>query len=184
MKTDNRTRLLEAAAKTTHRYGFETTALADIAKEARVPLGNVYYYFKTKDEIGNAIVQLRVSRLRKLLKELDKADSPKERLCGFVQLKIKNREALARIGCPVGTLSSELRKHGGPVGRKGAILFAEALAWMQTQFKALGKKGDSRGLAIHLMAALQGVSLLGHAFDNPGMISMEAARLKEWIRAL
>jgi AcrR family transcriptional regulator len=70
-KADNRTRLLQAAEKVTYRYGFGNTALADIAKEARVPLGNVYYYFKTKDQIGSAIVELRVSRFRNLLAEPD-----------------------------------------------------------------------------------------------------------------
>src|SRR5258707_14793222 len=107
-KADSRKRLVRAAETVTYRYGYAGAALADIAKEARVPLGNVYYYFKTKDEIGNAIVELRVSRFRVMLEELDKIDSPKERLCGFVQLKIDNREALARSGCPVGTMCSEL----------------------------------------------------------------------------
>jgi TetR/AcrR family transcriptional regulator, transcriptional repressor for nem operon len=179
-----RTRLLQAAEKTTYRQGFGNTALADIAKQARVPLGNVYYYFKTKDEIGDAIVELRISRFRKLLQELDKGDSPKERLCGFVQIKIKNRKLLARSGCPVGTLCSELHKHGGAVARKSTVLFAEALAWMEAQFRALDKGTDSRGLGLHLLSALQGVTVLAHTFHDPGMISSEAARLKEWIRAL
>lgn len=183
-KADNRTRLLQAAEKVTYQHGFGRAALADIAKEARVPLGNVYYYFKTKDEIGDAIVELRVSRFKKLLQELDKADSPKERLCGFVEIKIKNRETLARSGCPVGTLCSELHKDGGAVAKKSTALFAEALAWMEAQFKALGKGADSRGLAVHLLSATQGVSVLAHTFHDPGMIEIEAARLKQWIRAL
>jgi AcrR family transcriptional regulator len=57
---DSRTRLLQAAEKTTYLYGFGSTSLADIAKAAEVPLGNIYYYFKTKDEIGGAIVELHV----------------------------------------------------------------------------------------------------------------------------
>ena len=183
-KADNRVRLLQAAEKVTYRYGFGPAAIADIAKEARVPLGNVYYYFKTKDEIGSAIIDLRISRFRQLLQTLDKAKSPKERLCGFVQIKIKNREGLARGGCPVGTLCSELRKHGGAAARQSTVLFAEALAWMQAQFKAIGKGPDSRGLAVHLLSATQGVSVLAHTFHDPGLIKMEAARLKKWIRAL
>jgi AcrR family transcriptional regulator len=183
-KTDNRRRLLQATEKVTYRYGFGNTALADIAKEARVPLGNIYYYFKTKDEIGDAIVEQRVSRFRRLLHELDKADSAKERLCGFVQIKINNREGLARSGCPVGTLCSELHKHGGAVAKKATVLFAEALAWIEAQFKALGKGADSRGLAVHLLSALQGVTVLAHTFHDPSMITSEAARLKEWICSL
>ena len=136
---DTRSRLLQAAEKVTYRHGFSNAAIADIAREARVPLGNVYYYFKTKNEIGNAIIEVRVSRFRKLLHELDKAESPKERLCGFVQIKIKNREELARSGCPVGTLCSELRKDNSAVAKKSTVLFATALDWMEAQFKALGK---------------------------------------------
>ena len=183
-KADSRARLLEAAEKTTYRYGFGNTAIADIAREARVPVGNVYYYFKTKDEIGGAIVDLRVSRFRKLLAEFDKTDSPQERLCAFVNIKMKNREELARHGCPVGTLCSELRKLGGSAADQSTVLFTTALEWMERQFRALGKGADSRSLAVHLLSATQGVSVLAHTFREPGLVDMEATHLKDWILSL
>lgn len=183
-KADSRTRLVEAALKGTYRYGFETAALADIAETAKVPLGNVYYYFKTKDEIGDAILDRRAERLKSLLEELDTSESPKDRLCGFVDVKIKNRQELAQQGCPVGTLCSELRKRGGAVADKSKILFAEALDWMEKQFRAMGQGRDARGLAVHLLSATQGASVLAHTFHDVGLIEMEAARLKEWIRSL
>jgi AcrR family transcriptional regulator len=181
---DHRTRLLEAAEKTTYRYGFGNTAIADIAKRAGIPLGNVYYYFKTKSEIAESIVNLRVSRFRKLLAEFDKADSPQERLCAFVNIKMKNREELARHGCPVGTLCSELRKLGGSAADQSTVLFSTALEWMEREFRALGKGADSHSLAVHLLSATQGVSVLAHTFRDPGLIDMEATRLKDWIRSL
>jgi AcrR family transcriptional regulator len=55
-KTDKRSWLIQTAVKLAYRHGFRTTSLADIAEAAKVPVGNVYYYFKTKDEIGEAIV--------------------------------------------------------------------------------------------------------------------------------
>jgi hypothetical protein len=70
------------------------------------------------------------------------------------------------------------------VAKKSTVLLAEALAWMEIQFKAIGKGSDSRGLAVHLLSATQGMSVLAHTFHDPAMIEMEAARLKEWIRAL
>lgn len=184
MEANIRARLLQAAEKVTYRHGFGNASIADIATEARVPLGNVYYYFQTKDAIGGAVVDLRVARFKKLLADLDKAKSPKERLCGFVQIKIKNREGLARGGCPVGTLCSELQKHGGAAARRSRVLFAEALAWMEKQFREIGKGEKSRGLAVHLLSATQGVSVLAHTFHDASLIEMEAARLKEWIRGL
>ena len=50
-KTDKRLRLVEAAMVLIHQQSFNLTTLADIAHKADVPLGNVYYYFKNKEEI-------------------------------------------------------------------------------------------------------------------------------------
>ena len=54
--SDKRSRLFEAAGDLFHRQGFNQTTLADIARSADVPLGNVYYYYKTKGQIGEAVV--------------------------------------------------------------------------------------------------------------------------------
>jgi hypothetical protein len=55
---------------------------------------------------------------------------------------------------------------------------------MENQFEALGKRVESRGLALHLLSATQGVSVLAHTFRDPKMIEVEAQRLKEWIQSL
>ena len=55
---------------------------------------------------------------------------------------------------------------------------------MERQFRALGKGADSRLLAVHLLSATQGVSVLAHTFSDPGLIDMEAMHLKDWIRSL
>lgn len=47
--SDKRVLLLEAAKTLIHKQGYNLTTPADIAKAANVPLGNVYYYFKTKE---------------------------------------------------------------------------------------------------------------------------------------
>src|SRR5258708_20700110 len=61
IKTSVRARLIEAASNLAHRRGFGNTRLADIANEAKVPPGNLYYYFKPKEEISEAIVQPSIS---------------------------------------------------------------------------------------------------------------------------
>src|SRR5258706_1328892 len=45
-----------------HQHGFGNTRLADIAKAAKVPPGNLYYYFKTKEEIGERSEERRVGK--------------------------------------------------------------------------------------------------------------------------
>ena len=181
---DKRTRLIQAAVKLTYRHGFAQTALADIAREANVPLGNVYYYFKTKDEIGEAIVEHRLEWSRTQRRAWDAAGDPKDRLRAFVHMSFENRQTLARGGCPIGTLCAELHKEGGPLAKHATVLFGELLDWMEIQFRALGKAVESRALAVHLLSALEGVALLALTFHDPALVVKESSRLDEWIRTL
>ena len=181
---DKRSRLVSAAVGLAYQNGFEATSLADIAREAKVPLGNVYYYFKTKDEIGEAIVELRLAQLSAQRQRWDEAESPKDRLCACVQGVFENKDCLAQLGCSVGTFCSELHKAGGSVATRATEIFAQHLAWIESQFRALGKGKDSNGLAVHLLSAMQGVSILAHAFHDSGLVAAETKRLKSWIRSL
>jgi TetR/AcrR family transcriptional repressor of nem operon len=183
-KPNKRMRLLQSAVKLTHRHGFRTTSLADIAQEAKVPIGNVYYYFKTKDEIGEAIVEQRMLEFRALQQQCETAPSAKERLVAFVQNTFANRDVLVRSGCPFGTLYSELHKEGGALASKADVLFSEPLAWLQDQFRAAGQGHRSRELAVHLFSALQGVAVLAHGSRDPGLVVMETVRLTHWLRSL
>src|SRR5579863_1419681 len=99
-------------------------------------------------------------------------------------MTVENREMLARGGCPIGTLCAELHKEGGALARKSGPLLGEPLAWIEMQFRELGKGKESAGLAVHLLSSLQGVSLLAHSLGNPELVVLEASRLKEWIGSL
>src|ERR1700732_3612861 len=183
-KMDKRSRLIQTAVKLAYRHGFGTTSLADIAEAAKVPVGNVYYYFKTKDEIGEAIVEQRLLELRTLQEQWDQRGSPKERLLACIENTFANRDLLARGGCPVGTLCSELRKEGGPLAKKATALFTELLGWIEDQFRAIGRGDTSRKLATQLFSSLQGVSVLAHGSGNPELVAMETKRLKDWVGGL
>src|SRR5258708_4332136 len=175
---DKRSRLVSAAVGLAYRNGFVAPSLADIAREAEVPLGNVYYYFKTKDEIGEAIVELRLAQLSAQRQRWNEAGSPKDRLSACVQDVFENKDFLAQRGCAVGTLCSELHKAGCSVATRATEIFAQHLAWIESQFRALGKGKDSNGLAVHLLSAMQGVSILAHSFHDSGLVATETKRLK------
>jgi AcrR family transcriptional regulator len=179
-----RSRLVSAAVGLSYQNGFGATSIADIAREAEVPLGNVFYYFKTKDEIGEAIVELRLEQLSAQRQRWNEAGSPKDRLCACVQGVFENKDCLAQHGCAVGTFCSELHKAGSSVAIRATEIFTQHLAWIESQFRALGNGKDSNGLAVHLLSALQGVSILAHAFHDTGLVAAETKRLKSWIRSL
>ena len=62
-----RERLIAAACQRVYEQGVEKTTLADIAQAAGVPLGNVYYYFKTKDDIVRAVVETHLDEATAML---------------------------------------------------------------------------------------------------------------------
>jgi TetR/AcrR family transcriptional regulator, transcriptional repressor for nem operon len=183
-KPGKRVRLIQAALALVYRHGFGETRLADIAGEADVPPGNVYYYFKTKEELGAAIIEERLSQIKTFQQKLDAMDSAEERLCALVQMTFKNREMLARGGCPAGSLCTELHKAAGPLAEQSTALFKQLLDWLTVQFQALGKPAEAQELAVHLLSALQGIAVLAHSLNDPEIVGMETERLQKWIRTL
>src|ERR1700722_6848537 len=183
-QTDKRARLIETGMKLAYKQGFRETSLADIAEAAHVPVGNVYYYFKTKDELGEAIVERRLAEIRALRDEMDRLSSPKERLFAFVESVHMNREQLARGGCPLGGLCAELHKEGGALAKKSAALFTEPMRWLEEQFRALGHENDSREFAVHLFSAFQGMAVVALGANDREVVVMGAKRLKDWIGTL
>src|ERR1700719_3586857 len=97
---DKRTRLIETGMKLAYQRGFREASLADIAEAAHVPVGNVYYYFKTKEELGEAVVERRLAEFRAFREELDRLSSPKGGLFAFGESIRCNRGRPARGGCP------------------------------------------------------------------------------------
>ena len=183
-ETSKRTRLLQAANKLVHQQGFNQTTLADIAQEAEVPLGNVYYYYKTKEDIGQALIEHRANFYGALLASWEKSPDPKKRILALIEEVESQRDVLACSGCPIGSLCQELHKDGGPLADKSASLLAAILTWLEQQFRLLGKGAESADLALQLLSALQGASLITHTFHQPDLIVRETTRLKAWMEAL
>jgi AcrR family transcriptional regulator len=183
-RPDKRLRLLDAALKLSYEQGFAATTLAHVANQADVPLGNVYYYFRTKEALGESLVQQRLDDSRALRARWDERADPRGRLEAFVQMTRDNRRQLARSGCPIGSLCTELHKSGGPLAGQSRELFAELLSWLETQFRALGQGPESPRLAVHLLSVLQGATVLTHSFGTPKYVEAEARRMTDWIRSL
>ena len=181
---DKRERLAQAAVNLAYRQGYRRTTLADIAAESGVPLGNVYYYFKTKDDIGDAILAQRNAEFAMLRSELDRLPTPVDRLVAFVDSTVGNADMVAANGCPMGSLSVEFLKDGEPLAGRSRSLFAGPLSWMEAQFRDLGRPDDAGDLALQLLASLQGAMMLTHSFRDTSLLAREGARLKDWLQTL
>src|SRR4051812_26216015 len=105
-----RERLVAGARGAPHVQGGERATLADIAQAAEVPVGNVYYYFKTKDDLVEAAIASHLEDIHAALTALEQHRTPKSRLKAFVHMLMEQADLTARYGCPQGSLCSELDK--------------------------------------------------------------------------
>jgi TetR/AcrR family transcriptional regulator, transcriptional repressor for nem operon len=179
-----RERLIAAALQLLHQQGVERTTLADIAKAADVPVGNVYYYFKTKDEVIGAVIDAHVQQVKTTLAAIEaRHRSPKSRLKAFVREFTAQSELVAQFGCPLGSLCSELDKRVTVPGLPAAELMRLPIEWAEDQFRSLGRP-DARDCAVDLLAAYEGSALLANTMRDPKILSGAARRLDRWIDTL
>jgi AcrR family transcriptional regulator len=182
--TGKRERLITAACDLFYRQGIAGTTLAHIAEAAEVPLGNMYYYFKTKDEIVAAVVEARTEEIRSATAALQRRyGSPKARLKALVGLLADSRDTIADHGCPLGTLCTELANQAGRSPSLTAPLMQTLLDWAEEQFRAMGRR-DARDLALELVIAYEGSAVLTNAMAQPEIMTREARRLEKWINSL
>ena len=183
-KTDKRIRLIEAAKALIHHQGFNLTTLADIAQEADVPLGNVYYYFKTKEAIGFAVIEKRNQEWTARLSSWSQHNDPLVRLMALLQYNLEDLETMARYGCEVGGLCQELGKQGGLLADQAAKLLHDTLKWTEEQFDKLGFGEKSASYALDFISNIQGMLLLTHTFKDPQIAQREAGNLHLWLESI
>jgi TetR/AcrR family transcriptional regulator, transcriptional repressor for nem operon len=179
-----RERLVAAAVQLLHQRGIERTTLAEIAQLADVPAGNVYYYFKTKDDVIAAVVAAHAEQVGAALAAIDsRSRSPKNRLKALVQELAGQSEIVARYGCPLGSLCSELDKRLDAPDFAGAALMLMIIDWAEAQFRELGRGRQARELAVDLLAAYEGSALLANTLRDPKVLAEASRRIDRWIDA-
>jgi TetR/AcrR family transcriptional regulator, transcriptional repressor for nem operon len=178
-----RERLVASASELLHRNGVGATTIADIAQAAAVPAGNVYYYFKTKDDLVRAVIDAQTGQVEAMLASFDALPQPAERLKALVRRWEQMREVVARYGCPFGTLASELDRRDDGLDLAAAGPIRRILEWAEMQIRHLGLS-DSRELATALFAGVQGGALLASALRDPDVMSSQVRHLERWIDTL
>jgi AcrR family transcriptional regulator len=184
IRPGKRERLVTAAQDLVYRQGVARTTLAHIAEAADVPVGNVYYYFKTKDDIISAVVQTQTQQIESTLAELERRHrSPKARLKALIRFLAEHADSTAQYGCPHGTLSTEMAKQAERSDLIAAALMQVQLDWAEQQFQAMGRR-DAHDLAVELLVGYQGSAVLANALGQPDLMTRQARRLEKWIDAL
>jgi AcrR family transcriptional regulator len=80
------------------RFGFKKTTMDEIAIASRKGKSSIYYYFASKEEIFQAVVEKEASILKQeLLKATNEDDSPAQKLKTHVLVRMRTMEKLANF---------------------------------------------------------------------------------------
>jgi AcrR family transcriptional regulator len=183
--TEKRAELLKAAKRLLHEQGFQRTTLADVAGAANVPLGNVYYYFKTKEALAEAVIVSHEAALTERFAAWTGANrDARLRLRALVRAPLDSSDGVIQFGCPHGSLCQELEKLGpdAPLAKAAARLLSVYIDWAEEQFRALGRdRREARALATELVAAIQGTMLIAHTMRSRELLAQQLRRVERWL---
>lgn len=169
--TDKRDRLVQSAAELFHRRGINAVSIAEIAGNAGVPPGNVFYYFRTKDELVRAVVDHWLAKIRASQAAMLPGEAPKRRLQAFLDHSANRSEIYASVGCPLVALARDLRQSGDDLAPLAQVLAGEQIAWIGQLFRQGGlTMSEARRRGRAMLAVLQGGFQLAFTLRDPDVV--------------
>lgn len=181
---DNRERIIHAANRLIYIKGYNQTSFADVADEVGISKGNLHYHFRSKDDLLEAIIALRMQAIEKNLAQWDEEfPDPKDKLRRFVQMLLNEETDLVRYGCPLGSLNMELGKYQLELRDKSREMFDLFQQWLEKAFQQMGCQ-DSQSLSAHLLTMAQGAALMTYVYADGDLLKNECNKILQWIESL
>lgn len=105
-------KVIDSAQKLFHLNGFQNTSIDDILESTGVTKSNLYYHFKSKEELGLLILEKRIREYEnKFFSDTldNNSVSPEKRLKKYYKKVTAYHENLeCKNGCPFGNLALEM----------------------------------------------------------------------------
>jgi TetR/AcrR family transcriptional regulator, transcriptional repressor for nem operon len=161
---NRRQHIIELAAEVVYRQGFKGTSVENVLEIAGVGKGNFYHYFRSKDELGVAII----GEIEKWYngpagdEMFSPSKSPRARLTDYLAYVAQQRRRDNR-GDPLGNLAAELgdvEPFAKPL-RRAVNALLDRLEAMVTEYALeRGVQAPARSIARALAAQIHGLSTL------------------------
>lgn len=143
-KNDTRSEIVRIGTDLISRQGFNTTGIDAVLKEAAVPKGSFYHYFKSKEEFGLAVIDHFAERFAQRLDTFltDEEIPPLDRIRNYLET------GLARVtqnhctrGCLIGNLGQEM----ADLNERFRIRLDEIFTAWKERFAACLTEAQQRG---------------------------------------
>ncbi len=195
MKKSEATRLniLQKAFELIYTKGYQTTSVDEIIATTQVTKGAFYYHFKTKDEMGLAIInELMIPNFKNnFIQPLRNDENPLDNIYNMMyHLLIDNEFLKVEYGCPASNFTQEMAPWN--------IEFTKALNELSKQWENAMilsiEKGmengtiktnlNAKGIAIFVLSGYWGIRNLGKLENNKSTYLTYLQQLKLYFNTL
>ncbi|MNF91935.1 Transcriptional regulator AcuR [compost metagenome] len=173
--------------------GYQTTSIDDIIATTQVTKGAFYYHFKTKDEMGVAIIEeiLKPTMLESFIKPIENSRNPVIDLYNMISYLLLDDPFLqVKSGCPVGNLTQEMTPWNNQFSQALSELVNQ---WMTTIEKAI-LNGQASGLirkdingkqvGFFIMSGYWGIRNFGKLQDDKSCYIAYLKEFKNYLNSL
>ncbi|UOU97515.1 TetR/AcrR family transcriptional regulator [Chryseobacterium daecheongense] len=195
MRKSEATRLtiLQKAFELIYEKGYQTTSVDEIIATTQVTKGAFYYHFKTKDEMGLAIINelLKPNFKNTFIDPLQNESNPLDNIYQLMyEILMKNELLKVEYGCPASNFTQEMAPWN--------IDFTKALnnlsgQWENAMIDSIekGKQNglikkdiDAKGIAVFVMSGYWGVRNLGKLENSKSVYLVYLKQLKEFFNRI
>jgi TetR/AcrR family transcriptional repressor of nem operon len=180
--------IVDAASRLVHVRGFNNTSVDEILRESGVGKGNFYYYFRSKDELGFAILERGLERISTELieKHFNPEKDPWQQILDFLDSLVERaRQRACTGGCLLGNLAVEMSDIHEEFRRRLNRAFERLRSRLEvtlTQAKAQGtlrSEADIPRLAHFIVAGFEGAFMMGKLHKDADVMAGVVEELKE-----
>jgi len=171
--------------------GYAATGIAQILDRAEAKAGSFYYFFKTKEDLLMAVLDLYVQSLEPLVVRpvFDELSDPIERVFGILDFYRRNLLATGcTYGCPIGRLALEIPEEQFRVHKRLADNFD---GWTAAVEKCLDDARDRFPLETNLktlsqfvLTVMEGGVMQSRAHRDIGPFDASVAHLRDYFGLL
>ena len=178
-----RQQLLAAAANRFWQFGYGSTSLADIAGDADVPLGNVYYYFRTKQAIAKGVADIFVAETESMLLDISEAENdPRRRVLALIRRLSKSNRSRVERGCPIALAVRDFRSDAPDASARAAKAFDLLTGFIGREVQRTGARPSTAfAKAREIIVEWQGGISLAHALGDVTVLTESFRRAEQRI---
>jgi AcrR family transcriptional regulator len=184
-----RGRVLDAAAASFQMRGYHSTSTHDIVREAGITAGALHHHFRTKKDLGLAVIRERVGGAVEqtwIEPVLSARTATEGILTAFDQIASSLAKRRLVLGCPLNNLAIELSLVDPDFRQAVREIYDRWRGSIAQRLRADFEDIDAEALATFVVASYSGAIALAKAEQDPSSLKSCAQQLastmRQWVR--